>query len=277
MPPEMRRQAAPNRARTAFQDPDDFPDFPEFSDGASLGDLSTSGKKSSPQVQPSNPTGKTSSKPNLDKMKMSTDAMGHMANLLANVPDDEDEINDNLGTPGATSRPEPATPENLPATISRMMTMKNSNASKNSNMEPRFFMVKDLPGYLQGPIRQLGKSIFSAFTTVPLDKINVCANLGGQGPCTSHELNVMTGWLKRNAVKRDEAVLDFSKIMPGYDANCILYDAEDFSFLVVKDDMGDYIYSWPQKNSISLAQAQRKLLGETSSGVFHYWTKLLIG
>ena len=46
-------------------------------------------------------------------------------------------------------------------------------------------------------------------------------------------------------------MMNFEKTMPGYEAEVIIYDAEGSTFMLVKDAMGDYIYSWPDRKRLT--------------------------
>ena len=141
------------------------------------------------------------------------------------------------------------TPTTLPDVISNAMV-------GTEDLRPEFHMVRNLPGYLAAPIRQAGKAIFKAFTTVPIDEINVIANVAGQGPNEERELNAVASYLKANGIRNGEAELEFEEFIPDYKADVKFYNAHDITFMVVKDFAGGYIYSWPEATSKIAAQEE---------------------
>ncbi|KKL89679.1 hypothetical protein LCGC14_1912260 [marine sediment metagenome] len=152
--------------------------------------------------------------------------------------------------------PMPTVPENLPAVI-------NKSIAKLKNVEPEWHMVKHLPGYLAEPIRAIGREVFAPFTKTPVEKIQVLADLQGQGPNHKMEINAVASWLKQNAIRDMEGEIQFSEIFEDYEAEVKLYNAVGYSFLLVKDFMGNYIYSWPGGRGVHLGAApKRKKLPE---------------
>lgn len=77
------------------------------------------------------------------------------------------------------------------------------------------------------------------------------------------EINAVASWLKQNAIRDMEGEIQFSEIFEGYEAEVKLYNAVGYSFLLVKDFMGNYIYSWPGGRGVHLGAApKRKKLPE---------------
>ena len=116
-------------------------------------------------------------------------------------------------------------------------------------VQPNFRQVSDLPGYIANAIRAMGRTVFSAYTSTPLEEIQVLANVGGQGPNTQAELNAVAGWARANATEdqraSEAAIANFGNAIPGYEPQLNVYDAGGTTFMVVQDNMGRYVYSWP--------------------------------
>lgn len=192
----------------------------------------------------------TKTREKISKMKsLSPDqlhkAATHLADLMLSDLTDEVSDEDAAGMAGVEyGQPEvPRTPENLPAVINKQLSTKRG-------VEVEWSMVKHLPGYLQQPIRSLGRHVFKAFTSTPIEKIQVLAHLNDAGgPNDEVELKAVASFLKRHGIKDTRATLNFEKIMPGYDAEVAVYHAEGYTFMVVEDFAGHYIYAWPSKTS----------------------------
>lgn len=146
---------------------------------------------------------------------------------------------------------EPRTPENLPAIISTAMTTSGTAAATRSPVEINWHMVKNLPGYLAAPIRAMGRAVFGPFTSTPIEKIQVLADVGG-GPNSKQEIDAMASYLIKNGDRDREAEITFQRVIEGYEASVVVYNAEGYTFFVVKDFAGSYIYSWPQETSKDL-------------------------
>jgi hypothetical protein len=108
-------------------------------------------------------------------------------------------------------------------------------------------------------IRQLGKSLFASMTSTPTNNIYVVANLGGQGPNTTQEVNAVAGYLRDHGVNIGPGDIDFSKIMPGYQAETNMFTAGGIRWLLVRDFAGQYIYAWPESDSVDYGQEPKKL------------------
>jgi len=168
--------------------------------------------------------------------------------IVDEIPDDELDnpyaSNNTLDTIGVD--PIPKTPENLPAVINKQIALWK-------NVEPEWSMVKHLPGYFQTAIRAVGRQVFGAYTKIPLEKIQVLANLNGAGPNDDRELNAAAGWIKHTGVRDSVAELDFEQSMPGYKADVQIWNAEGYQFMIVYDFAGKYVYAWPSNKGVRIS------------------------
>lgn len=159
-----------------------------------------------------------------------------------------------------TDYPDPDKPETLPST---QVNNKNLPAIAGQALmaagtqSPEFHQVANLPGNMSSMIRQLGRSLFSSFTKTPVSEIYVVANLGGQGPNTNREVQSVAGWLKKHGSDLGSGNVDFSKIMPGYEADVHQFSAAGARWMLVKDFGGQYIYSWPETDSLGISNKKR--------------------
>jgi hypothetical protein len=94
---------------------------------------------------------------------------------------------------------------------------------------------------VQEPIKRLGAEVFGAMTDTPIDDIQMVSTVNS--PVT--EVQALMSWIKHNGTRDDEAVVDFGKIMPGYRAETQVWSVEDYTFLLVRDMQGHYVYGWP--------------------------------
>lgn len=149
--------------------------------------------------------------------------------------------------------PDPEPPETLPST---RVTTDNLPAIAGERLvaagvqEPDFHQVANLPGNMSRAIRTLGKALFRSFTRTPTEDIYMIGNVGGQGPNTNQEINAVAGWLRDNGDDVATGEIDFDTSIPGYQADIRQYRAAGIRWLVVMDEFGKYIYSWPEKDSL---------------------------
>jgi hypothetical protein len=98
-------------------------------------------------------------------------------------------------------------------------------------------------------IRAMGESVFSPLTCTRLDRIEVIADLGGKGPHTRLEIDSTAHHL-RSTSDPSRIVEYTSKQMTQlfgglYQAKAVQFEEADFTYLLVQDAMGSYIYRWP--------------------------------
>ena len=134
--------------------------------------------------------------------------------------------------------------------------------------DPRWLRLDQLPGFFWQAIRAMGQSVFSPLTRTPLDRIEVIADLGGNGPhsrqqidATSHRLRSQSS--PSNIVEYSAAEL--AQLFHGlYRAQAIQFETPDLTYLLVKDPMGSYIYRWPttdtHRRSTRIGTANRFLI-----------------
>ena len=165
-------------------------------------------------------------------------AMSRLRDLMANVPDDEDDP--------VAMEPKPAI-DNGKAVV------------RVGDQTPEWTRVGDLPMYILGPIRKLAKELFASYTTTPLERIEVIANYGGSGPNSDQEIDAVAKWITDSGELLSSDTVDFDNVMPGYKAQTRLFDVDDREYLLVKDDHGKYIYSWSGTAELSQDKQQKVL------------------
>lgn len=122
--------------------------------------------------------------------------------------------------------------------------------------DPDFHQVANLPGNMSRAIRSLGKALFRQFTTTPTEDIYMIGNLGGQGPNSSAEVNAVANWIRETGDDITTGNVDFDTTIPGYNADIRQYSAAGIRWLLVRDEFGNYIYSWPENTSVQGANRQ---------------------
>ena len=172
-----------------------------------------------------------------------TDSIRDMMNKI-NVSDDAV-----AGEPETLPVPHHAIePEQVPTVISRQIAMTDPHA-----VNPTWHTVANLPGNLSRAILTLGKALFRAFTRTRTEDIAMIGNVGGQGPNSTREVRSVAAWVERHGTPVDDATIDFNQTIPGYTAEVKHYVAGGIRFKLVRDQFGDYIYAWPESDSISSA------------------------
>lgn len=146
---------------------------------------------------------------------------------------------------------EPNTPENLPAVIQKAIAVSGERL-----IEPEWRMVRHLPGYIQQPIRALGRQVFTQFTDTPVEDIQIVSTLSNE----KVEVQALMGWISRNGIRDDQAEMDFEGTIPNYQADVQVWNVQGYSFLLVKDFVGYYVYGWPGGRGVHLEHEPRPLL-----------------
>ena len=143
--------------------------------------------------------------------------------------------------------------ENLPAIAGQALQAAGQQS-------PDFHKVSNLPGNMSRAIRSLGKQLFRTLTRTPTDDVYVVANLGGQGPNSTSEVNAVANWVRKNGDDLGDGNIDFDTTIPGYNADIKQYSAGGIRWLLVQDEFGNYIYSWPESDSVQ--HTNRRELGQ---------------
>ena len=161
-----------------------------------------------------------------------------------------------------TSSVEPRPPETLPTVIVKTTTLATTAEyalRKAGYLVPDFHQVAALPGNIKDQIRQLGRSVFKTMTTTPTNKIFVVANLGGMGPNTDREVQSVADWVRQHGQDYGDGSINFDRSIPGYEAETHMYTAAGITWLLVKDFAGQYIYAWPEKESVFRIEVNKLL------------------
>lgn len=222
-----------------------------FDEPVSKGEVSTDRKTSAadkangPKAAPKMKVG---SKADVARKTAGMQMTPDMARMLGglNIPDDQ------LEPPSTeVGVPEPVVPPaNVPATISKAIATADPEM-----VTPTFLRVADLPGNVNRAILTLGKSLFRSFTKTPTKDIVMIGNMGGQGPHSTKEVRSVAKWVVDNGQEVDTAHMDFGATMPGYEADVKQFSTAGVRFMLVRDQFGDYIYAWPEGDSVMGTQA----------------------
>ena len=184
---------------------------------------------------------------NIEPNQRMRDLLGRMRDIDAD-PDD----------PGY---PEPDQ-QNLPAVdvnTRNLPAVAGTNLAAAGIQNPEFHQVANLPGNMQRAIRTLGRHLFRSFTRTETNDIWMIRNLNGQGPNTRQEVNAVGNWARENGEDVGTGDIDFDTTIPGYQAQIHQYSAGGIRWLLVRDEFGDYIYSWPEQDSVHPVENPRAL------------------
>jgi hypothetical protein len=182
-----------------------------------------------------------------------TDDMRNMLNRMRDIENDPDD----------TGYPDPEEPENLPdvrVTPANLPNVINNQLTAGGVQNPDWHTVANLPGNMSRAIRTLGKQLFRSFTRTPTDDIVMLGNVNNQGPNSRQEINAVANWVRETGEDIGLGNIDFDRSIPGYDADISQYSAGGARFLLVRDQFGQYIYTWPERDS--LEQRNQQQLGQ---------------
>lgn len=126
---------------------------------------------------------------------------------------------------------------------------------------PNWHKVANLPGNMSQAIRTLGRRLFRSMTSTPTDQIHMIANLGGVGPNTHQEVNAVVNWIQEHGQDLGPGDIDFDATIPGYSADIHQYTAGGIRWLLVQDQFGQYVYSWPESDSLDAENTSQPVQG----------------
>ena len=174
-------------------------------------------------------------------------AANHLNNLrdVPNAPGYNDDDETNLVPHQAQDQlpDQHVNTENLPA-------VANDALMADGIATPNWHQVANLPGNMSRAIRNMGRHLFQMFTTTKTDDIYMVGNVMGMGPNTPLEVNSVANWLRHNGEDLGVGHIDFDQLMPGYRPDIYQYSAAGIRWLLVRDEFGSYIYSWPEVTSV---------------------------
>ena len=171
-----------------------------------------------------------------------TPAMRDLLNRMRDIEPDPEDVD----------APRPDETEDLPVVrvnTENLPTVANNALTAAGMQNPHWHQVANLPGNMARGIRTLGKILFGTFTHTPTDDIYMVGNVMGQGPNTPQEVNSVAHWIRENGDNLGPGDIDFDNVMPGYTAEIHQYSAAGIRWLLVRDQFGTYIYSWPEHES----------------------------
>ena len=122
---------------------------------------------------------------------------------------------------------------------------------------PQWLRLNQLQGFLWSSIRAMGESVFSPLTRTPLERIEVIADLSGNGPHSRQDIDATAHHLR--STSEPSTVVEYSSkeiarlFGRAYQAQAIQFESAEFTYLLVKDAMGSYIYRWPGVDTLSLS------------------------
>jgi hypothetical protein len=185
------------------------------------------------------------------RTNLSESASSQLADLLNSDLKDVVPVHFDNDIEDTTNGVERRTPENLPAIVSTAI------ANTDGMIIPKWHKISNLQGYRAEQIRAAGRQIFGMFTDTPIEDIQACTTCSND----VEEVQAMMAWIKKNGVRNEKMEMDFNQLMRGYKADAQSWDAEGFSFLLVRDSEGHYVYGWPGGRGVHLTEdAPRPML-----------------
>ena len=179
-----------------------------------------------------------------------TDRMRDLLSRMRDIDADPDD-------PGY---PDPEPPEELPqvrVNTENLPAVAGARLQAAGVQNPDFHQVANLPGNMSRAIRTLGRALFRSLTRTPTEDVWMVGNLNGQGPNSRQEVNAVAGWVRDTGERITDGDIDFDTTIPGYTADIQQWRAAGIRWLLVRDEFGDYVYSWPERDSITAAGADR--------------------
>ena len=179
-----------------------------------------------------------------------TDRMRDMLSRMRDIDADPDDA----------GYPDPEPPEDLPAVqvnTENLPAVAGANLRAAGVQDPDFHQVANLPGNMSRAIRTLGRALFSSLTRTPTNDVWMVGNLNGQGPNSRQEVNAVAGWVRDTGERVTDGEIDFDTTIPGYQADIQQWTAGGIRWLLVRDEFGDYVYSWPERDSVTPAGTDR--------------------
>lgn len=238
--PDENKKPKPTKPLSDFDSA--FNGFGDFSSSSDDKNLPTEIPKEEPKSKsaPKGMSGIRKTNKPIAPIDMGDEADQHINNLIHNT--------------GMVGMADPELPSNelsVDVNTANLPSVASNSLRVAGNLNPEFHQVSSLPGNMLKAINTLGKALFGAFTTTPTKDIFVVANLGGKGPNTTGEVNAVANAVNTQGEEiSGDGSVDFSAVMPGYEAQIKEYDLDGVRYLLVKDFAGQYIYAWPSQDSI---------------------------
>jgi len=179
-----------------------------------------------------------------------TDRMRDLMSRMRDIDSDPDD-------PGY---PDPEPPEELPAVrvnTENLPAVAGQALQAAGVQDPDFHQVANLPGNMNRAIRTLGRALFRSLTRTATDDVWMVGNLNGQGPNSRAEVNAVAGWVRDTGERVTDGDIDFDTTIPGYRADIQQWTAAGIRWLLVRDEFGDYVYSWPERDSVTPSGTDR--------------------
>jgi len=109
---------------------------------------------------------------------------------------------------------------------------------------PNWLQFDTLPDFMKPALSMFGKTVLKVLTKTKLKDINILANLQHTGPSSTQDINATTHHADTTHDKVRDLRHTIEGLIPGYDVHAKLYSNPQDSYLVLRDDMGEYIYHW---------------------------------
>lgn len=207
-----------------------------------------------PKSEPQAPSIKKASQSDTLRATAGITPNERMRDLLSRMRDIEVDPTD-AGYPD----PEPVTDLTVHVDTENLPVVAKKALAAAGTVTPTFHKVANLPGNMSRGIRTMGKQLFRMFTRTPTENIYMIGDVMGMGPNSRREMNAVAGYLRNNGENLGVGDLDFNEIIPGYRADVNQFKANGIRWLVVRDEFGEYIYAWPESESMMFNDNTKEL------------------
>jgi hypothetical protein len=123
---------------------------------------------------------------------------------------------------------------------------------------PNWMTIDSVPDFMKPALKMFGRTVLKTLTKADLKDVQILANLQHVGPTSHEEINATAA----HAAETHDKVRDLEHVIdgliPGYEVNAKLYSNPQDTYLVLSDDMGEYIYHWPTHRTIEKTYTKTK-------------------
>jgi hypothetical protein len=211
-------------------------------------------KPEQPKAEPTSPQLKKASQSDTLRATAGITPNERMRDLLSRMRDIDVDPTD-AGYP----EPEPTTDLTVRVDTENLPVVANKALAAAGTVTPTFHQVANLPGNMSRGIRTMGKQLFRMFTRTPTEDIYMIGNVAGMGPNSGREMNAVAGYLRDKGQNMGVGDLEFDQVIPGYNAEVSQFKANGIRWLLVRDEFGEYVYAWPESDSVMFNDNNRMI------------------
>lgn len=127
-------------------------------------------------------------------------------------------------------------PDSLPSVVGKAMH------DAGMNVEPKWHQIQHLPSFMRTSLTALAQQVVASHTDTPVDQLQVLSDHVN----SDVEMTALMTWVKRNGEKDEDTQSKFdASAGTDYVSDSQIWSAEGFTFMLVRDQMGQYVFAWP--------------------------------